>query len=181
MSVYATKEDVKSIGLLSWLNLILSIIGWSFILSIFLSITFSKADDSIPNIRPYDYNKYGYCVTGKFGEDRGGASHAGIDYGLFLGTSINATADGVVEYCAMKGKYGFLIIIDHKNGYHTYYAHLYSPLILKGMEVKKGQIIALSGNSGGVPSHLHYSCLKTIKDLKTNKILTSYFIFPYVH
>lgn len=129
-----------------------------------------NADDSLPNIRPYDFNKYGYCVTGKYNEDRGGYLHAGIDYGLVYGTSVNATADGVVKVSAMRGRYGLLIVIDHKNGYESYYAHLSEPLVLRGTQVKKGQIIALSGNSGNVKSHLHYG-------VHQDRVG---FIFPYV-
>jgi murein DD-endopeptidase MepM/ murein hydrolase activator NlpD len=151
--------------------------------------------DNIPNIRPYDYDKYGYRVSGKFGEDRGGSSHSGIDYSLCLRTSVNATADGMVVACRMFNGYGFTVIIDHGNNfvetdnattitnYKSYYAHLDEPLVLNGYPVYKGDIIALSGNSGNVQCHLHYSVLKTVTVIskKTGKkCTTSGFVFPFI-
>lgn len=126
---------------------------------------------NIPNIRPYDFSRFGYCVSGKFGEDRGGYIHLAIDYALPYDTTVNATSDGIISWSAMRGNYGYLIIIDHGNGLHTYYAHLSKPLVLEGTTVKKGQYIAKSGSSGTAqtPAHLHYSCYKEGMG----------FVFPY--
>lgn len=134
--------------------------------------------DRIPNIRPYSYSVFGYTVSGKFGEDRGGCKHAGIDYAIPYGSPVNVTATGRVEFAGMRGRYGLLVIVDHGNGYHTYYAHLSKQTVLEGQEVFKGQKIAESGDSGNVPAHLHYGLLKTTTDRRGVK--HSDFIFPYV-
>ncbi|WP_104698099.1 MULTISPECIES: M23 family metallopeptidase [unclassified Helicobacter] len=85
--------------------------------------------------------------------------HTGIDFSVSLNTPIYATADGVVEYASMgwNGGYGGLIKIMHSFGFKTYYAHLNSLVVGNGQFVKKGQIIAYSGNTGvSTGPHLHY-------------------------
>lgn len=85
-------------------------------------------------------------------------SHQGVDYALPEGTRIFATADGVVK--EVKGKNstsGITVIIDHRNGYTTSYSHLQSVKVKRGRNVQRGDIIALSGNSGlSLAPHLHY-------------------------
>lgn len=85
--------------------------------------------------------------------------HTGIDFSAKIGTPIYATADGVVEFARKhyNGGYGNLIKIDHSFGFKTYYAHLDDLLVKRGDFVKKGQMIAYSGNSGvSTGPHLHY-------------------------
>lgn len=85
-------------------------------------------------------------------------SHQGVDYAIPEGTRIFATADGVVK--EVKGKNstsGITVIIDHQNGYTTSYSHLQSVKVKRGRKVQRGDIIALSGNSGlSLAPHLHY-------------------------
>jgi murein DD-endopeptidase MepM/ murein hydrolase activator NlpD len=86
-----------------------------------------------------------------------GAFHKGIDLAAPKGTPVRVTADGVVERAQWDGGYGKLIVVDHGNGVETYYAHLASVLVVPGLEVRKGQIIALSGGTGHTTGpHLHY-------------------------
>lgn len=85
--------------------------------------------------------------------------HTGIDFSVSLNTPVYATADGVVEYASMgwNGGYGGLVRVTHSFGFKTYYAHLNSLLVSNGQFVKKGQIIAYSGNTGvSTGPHLHY-------------------------
>ena len=85
--------------------------------------------------------------------------HTGIDFSARLNTPVYATADGVVEYAAMgwNGGYGGLIRLSHSFGFKTFYAHLNSLAVRNGQFVKKGQIIAHSGNTGvSTGPHLHY-------------------------
>ena len=57
----------------------------------------------------------------------------------------------------MSGRYGKLVIIDHGNGLETYYAHLSQFLVVPGQEVRRNEVIALSGGTGRVTGpHLHY-------------------------
>ena len=85
-------------------------------------------------------------------------AHQGIDYAVPEGTRIFATADGIVK--EIKGKTstsGITVIIDHRNGYTTSYSHLQSVKVKRGQRVQRGDIIALSGNSGlSLAPHLHY-------------------------
>lgn len=84
--------------------------------------------------------------------------HQGVDYAVPEGTRIFATADGVVK--EIKGKNstsGITVVIDHRNGYTTSYSHLQSVKVKRGRNVQRGDIIALSGNSGlSLAPHLHY-------------------------
>jgi murein DD-endopeptidase MepM/ murein hydrolase activator NlpD len=86
-----------------------------------------------------------------------GAFHKGIDLAAPKGTPVYVTADGVVERAEWEGGYGKIIIVDHGNGVETYYAHLASFLVVPGLEVRRGQIIARSGGTGHATGpHLHY-------------------------
>jgi murein DD-endopeptidase MepM/ murein hydrolase activator NlpD len=86
-----------------------------------------------------------------------GAFHTGIDLQASTGTQVHVTADGVVVAASWSGRYGKLVVVDHGNGFQTYYAHLSQFLVVPGQEVRLGQTIALSGGTGRVTSpHLHY-------------------------
>ena len=83
--------------------------------------------------------------------------HNGVDFGIPMGTPIIAPSDGVVEHVAFQAKgAGRYIKIRHGH-ITTVYMHLSKPLVKKGQTVRKGERIALSGNSGGSTGpHLHY-------------------------
>ncbi len=85
-------------------------------------------------------------------------SHQGVDYVIPEGTRIFATADGVVkEIKGMGSTSGITIVVDHGNGYTTSYSHLHSVKAERGQRVQRGDIIALSGNTGlSLAPHLHY-------------------------
>lgn len=88
--------------------------------------------------------------------------HKGTDFKVPMGTPIVATADGEVLSVTNDPKgYGKRIILQHDDIYKTCYAQLSVFKIKKGDQVKKGQVIALSGNSGASTApHLHYEVLK---------------------
>ncbi|MBN1327336.1 MAG: M23 family metallopeptidase [Candidatus Cloacimonetes bacterium] len=87
--------------------------------------------------------------------------HYGIDFGNKTGTPIYATADGVIKDIGTKKNIGKYIAIGHKFGYQTTYAHLHKILVKKGDAVKRGEIIALMGNTGrSTGTHLHYEVLR---------------------
>ncbi|WP_027074471.1 murein DD-endopeptidase MepM [Mannheimia granulomatis] len=83
--------------------------------------------------------------------------HKGVDYGIPVGTPIIAPSDGVVEHVAYQAR-GAGRYIRIKHGHiTTVYMHLSKPLVKPGQSVKKGERIALSGNTGGSTGpHLHY-------------------------
>jgi len=85
--------------------------------------------------------------------------HPGTDMKAPMGTKVVATADGVVEYAGYhkRSGYGRLIIIDHNYGFKTYFGHLSKIKVKAGTFVKKGTLIAFTGNTGlSNGPHLHY-------------------------
>ncbi len=86
-----------------------------------------------------------------------GAIHTGVDISAAIGTPVRATADGIVAFAGWMSGYGHLLVIEHENGMRTYYAHLSSFEVVPGQEVRRGEVVALSGASGHVTApHLHY-------------------------
>ena len=88
----------------------------------------------------------------------GGTSfHSGIDIANRTGTDIVAADGGIVTYAGWMSGYGYLVIIDHQNGYTTYYGHNSSMLVSVGDKVFKGQHIAEMGATGRVTgTHCHF-------------------------
>lgn len=86
------------------------------------------------------------------------ASHQGVDYTVPEGTRVFATADGIVkDVSSYNTSSGQTIVIDHGNGYETSYGHLSKVNVRRGNQVRRGDIIALSGNTGlSLAPHLHY-------------------------
>lgn len=85
----------------------------------------------------------------------------GIDIGAPIGTSVFAADSGVVTLVrggdGWNGGYGNYIVIKHKNGVQTLYAHLDKILVNKGESVDKGDLIGKSGNTGrSTGPHLHF-------------------------
>ena len=83
--------------------------------------------------------------------------HSGLDIANRTGTDIVAADGGIVTYAGWMSGYGYLIIIDHQNGYETYYGHNSSLLVGVGDKVFKGQHIAEMGATGRVTgTHCHF-------------------------
>lgn len=86
-----------------------------------------------------------------------GALHRGVDITAPWGTPVRAAADGVVLYAMVMNGYGKIIIIDHGNGFQTYYAHLSRFSVVAGQEIRQGESIGAVGATGRVTApHLHY-------------------------
>lgn len=84
--------------------------------------------------------------------------HNGIDIVNDIGTKVYAPGGGVVEFVGRRGGLGLTLEIDHGFGYKTIYGHLSNIKVKQGQSVTRGDLIALSGNSGSltVGPHLHY-------------------------
>jgi len=99
-------------------------------------------------------------ITSKYGYRNifGGSSfHGGIDIANSYGTDIVAADGGVVCYAGWMSGYGYLVQIDHQNGYVTYYGHNSSLLVSVGDKVFKGQHIAEMGSTGrSTGNHCHF-------------------------
>jgi len=86
-----------------------------------------------------------------------GAIHTGVDLQAPMGTPVHAAADGIVVFAEWSGGYGRLVKVDHGNGLQTYYGHLSRLEVVTGQEIRRGDILGLSGGSGRATSpHLHY-------------------------
>ena len=94
---------------------------------------------------------FGYRNTGIRGAS---TNHRGIDISVSYGTPIYAADGGVVSFSGYKGAMGYVVIIDHQNGFKTYYEHNSSLLVSAGQTVYKGQQVAKAGRSG-VTSGVH--------------------------
>jgi murein DD-endopeptidase MepM/ murein hydrolase activator NlpD len=85
--------------------------------------------------------------------------HYGIDMTAKKGTDIHAVADAKVAFVGKKSGFGNLVILDHGNGYTTYYAHMskFMPETKVGATVPRGQVIGLVGSTGrSTAPHLHF-------------------------
>jgi len=101
-------------------------------------------------------------VIAAYGAKTNGKANDGINLAVPEGTPVKAADDGVVAYSGneLKG-YGNLVLIRHANGYVTAYAHASELLVKRGDTIKRGQVIAKSGQSGEVQSpQLHFEIRK---------------------
>ena len=97
---------------------------------------------------------FGYRNTGIRGAS---TNHMGIDIACAYGSPIVAADGGTVEYTGYKGAMGYTVIINHGNGYKTYYEHCSSFAVSAGAHVYKGQTIAYVGRSGVASgAHCHF-------------------------
>ena len=84
-------------------------------------------------------------------------AHNGVDFAVGVGTKVIATGDGIVRLVTNHPYAGKYIVIEHNERYTTRYLHLSRSLVRVGQKVKRGQVIALSGNTGRTTGpHLHY-------------------------
>lgn len=88
------------------------------------------------------------------------ANHQGVDFAGKSGAEVIAVADGVVTWSSPRYGFGKLIEINHGNGYATRYAHNSENLVAVGDEVRKGQTVALMGDTGRATGpNLHFEVL----------------------
>lgn len=101
-------------------------------------------------------------------------AHLGTDFAAPRGRKIYAAGDGRIEFVGRKGGYGKTIIINHRNGYKTLYAHqnAYKKGIRRGRNVKKGDHIGYVGSTGlSSGPHLHLGVYKNGKAIDPMKVL----------
>ncbi|NUN70637.1 MAG: peptidoglycan DD-metalloendopeptidase family protein, partial [Bacteroidetes bacterium] len=118
---------------------------------------------SIPAIKPmvgtYSYHGFGMRKDPFIGVLK---RHEGVDIHNDVGTPVYATGDGVVEFSGPTGSgYGIALELNHGFGYKSWYAHLSKCVARSGERVKRGQLIAYSGNTGrSTGPHLHYEVIR---------------------
>ena len=90
-------------------------------------------------------------LLSRFGAKPDGRHNDGINVAVPVGSAVRAAQDGVVAYAGNEiGGYGNLVLIRHRGGWMTAYAHNDSLLVRKGDAVRRGQVISRSGKSGRV-------------------------------
>ncbi|MEA1955277.1 MAG: M23 family metallopeptidase [Campylobacterota bacterium] len=114
----------------------------------------------IPNGTPIKYkgitSKFGYRIHPTLKRRE---FHRGIDMRAKMNTPVYATADGIVEWAGMHKRSGFgkLVILNHNYGFRAYFGHLNKVVVKSKQFVRKGTLIAYTGNSGmSSGPHLHY-------------------------
>jgi len=130
--------------------------------------TVKAAEVELPLTMPVQ----GY-VTQEFNPDQ---QHFGIDFAGKLGTPIYAAANGTVIFAGWTYEDGYMIIIAHGSGYRTTYKHNQSLLKTVGESVRRGEPIALLGNSGKTSfgPHLHFEVWKDGMCLDPRDVLLTY-------
>lgn len=121
----------------------------------------AKAAETTSALPTFRWPVRGKVVT-TYGAKTNGKSNDGINLAVPEGTPVKAAEDGVVAYSGneLKG-YGNLVLVRHSNGYVTAYAHASELLVKRGDTIKRGQVIAKSGQSGEVASpQLHFEIRK---------------------
>lgn len=122
---------------------------------------------AIPAIWPIDRTRlkafYAFGVRKRHPILKIRTMHKGVDMSTDYGVPVYATGDGVVEKIdngRRRRGYGRQILINHKFGYKTRYAHLQKILVEPGERVQRGQLIGEVGSTGGSTGpHLHYEVI----------------------
>lgn len=117
-----------------------------------ISIAAGNKDQALPFQLP---------AEGKLNEKSPYTSHQGVTIGNAIGTPVYAAADGTVLVADYSGKLGFYILIEHEDGYQTEYGNLQELQVEPGQSVKKGEQIALLGQTGSTTGpRLYFGLMK---------------------
>jgi LysM repeat protein len=114
-------------------------------------------------------------VIASFGSSLNGERNDGINLAVPEGTPVKAAEDGVVSYAGNGlASNGNLVLIHHSNGYSTVYAHAKELLVKRGDQIKRGQVIAQSGQTGNVNTpQLHFEVRRGATPLDPVRFLKS--------
>jgi murein DD-endopeptidase MepM/ murein hydrolase activator NlpD len=132
----------------------------------------SKSAEAAGGLPKFRWPANGRVIAG-FGPTINGQQNDGINIALPENTPIKAAEEGTVAYAGneLKG-YGNLVLVRHPNGYVTAYAHAKELLVKRGEQVKRGQAIARSGQTGNVTApQLHFEIRKGATPLDPMKFL----------
>lgn len=133
-----------------------------------------KAAEPAGSLQSFRWPVHGRVIAG-FGSRPNGTQNDGINIAVPEGTQIKAADDGVVAYSGneLKG-YGNLVLVRHANGYVSAYANASELLVKRGDTIRRGQVIALSGQTGNVTSpQLHFEIRKGSTPVDPTKYLAS--------
>ena len=107
----------------------------------------------------FDWPTAGRRISGWYFRDARNPAHTGLDIGLRIGDPVYAADGGVIVFAGWWGEsgYGNLVVIDHMNGWQTWYAHLSQVNVVCGQQVYAGEVIGLGGSTGwSTGPHLHF-------------------------
>ncbi len=126
-----------------------------------------KYDRSLFNSIPTEVPMDGFITRGFETSSILSNAHIGIDVAGKVGSPIKATADGVVLFSGWTFQDGYIVILKHKYNYFSFYKHNIQNLCQELEDVKKGQVIALLGDTGQITSgaHLHFEIWQGSKPL----------------
>lgn len=104
--------------------------------------------------------------------------HAGIDFAMAMGAPIYAVDAGRVEFAGKRGGYGNTVIIRHRRGKSTLYAHASKLYVASGEKVARGQMIAAVGTTGfSTGPHLHFEVIVNDKPVNPRLYLEEQFSY----
>jgi len=96
-------------------------------------------------------------ISGWTFHDPRNPGHIGLDIAARMWDPIVAVADGVVAFAEWGGGYGNLVIVEHNDGWRSYYAHLTEIVVKVGQEVRQGELLGGAGTTGySTGPHLHF-------------------------
>ena len=97
---------------------------------------------------------YGYRNHPVYGERK---FHTGVDLSVPSGSTVKATADGIVSFAGWTENSGIVVVAEHGHGFSTAYAHNRKALVRVGQRIARGDAIAMSGSTGvSTGPHVHY-------------------------
>jgi murein DD-endopeptidase MepM/ murein hydrolase activator NlpD len=100
-------------------------------------------------------------------------THKGLDIRGSYGEIVKSTAGGKITYAGRRGGYGNCIVVNHGNGFETYYGHLSKILVREGQYIEAGDKIGRIGSTGrSTGPHLHYEIHKNGKIINPRSFLT---------
>ncbi|WP_443936534.1 M23 family metallopeptidase [Pedobacter sp. MW01-1-1] len=100
-------------------------------------------------------------------------THKGLDIRASYGDLVKATANGKIIFAGSRGGYGNCVVIQHGNGFQTYYGHLSRILVRNGQSIESGNYIGKVGSTGrSTGPHLHYEIHKNGKVINPRSFLT---------
>jgi len=99
-------------------------------------------------------SSYGYRNHPVYGERK---FHTGVDLSVPSGSTVKATADGIVSFAGWTENSGIVVVAEHGHGFSTAYAHNRKALVRVGQRIARGDAIAMSGSTGvSTGPHVHY-------------------------
>lgn len=114
-----------------------------------------EVGSSLPRHWPLD--ERGYITRGQGVAGSGEEEHPGIDIAVPVGSVVRASGGGVVLQTGAQEEYGTFVLLEHPGGYQSMYGHLSRVVAVQGAQIRAGEVIALSGNTGRSSApHLHF-------------------------